>query len=266
MPNPYESAFGEEDKTPKKPADAEEKKMDFSNLPPLEGSDLTPALDILLERCAAFSQQATSFGQLLTRLRVVDHRVSLAVKQSWLQFLVKVNDPHEQVSLAAERKYYQLLQDKFAAIIEPMKTLAEEHLQCLKQFHFEIDEHYYDPNRTDLELKRDIEQVKSDLLLQRKVLHDAQQALDILVDAMTATEHRLNKYVNAGGVDNLASSELVMLKKARKQLTEGQQHTFNYRFFALNLLDQASLSFGLLPSKTTAQYLNNLSLALEAKY
>lgn len=265
MPNPYESAFGEEEQTPKKPEDAEQKNTDFSSLPPWEEGDLTPALDTLIERCAAFSEKALQFGQLLTRLRVVDHQVSLAVKQAWLHYLVKVDDPHEQASLAGERKYYRLLQDKFVAIIEPMKALAQEHRQSLQEFHFEIDEHYYDPNRTDLELKRDIEQVKSDLILQRKILHEAQQALEILAEALETTERRLANYINAGGIDNLASSELALLKKARQQLTEGQQHTFNYRFFALNLLDKASLSFGLLPKRTTTQYLNNLSLALEAK-
>ncbi|WP_020536194.1 hypothetical protein [Lewinella cohaerens] len=265
MSNPYESAFGEEKQPAKKAAPTQKEGLDFSNLPPLEEGDLTPALEELLARCGAFAQQATAFGQLLSRLRVVDHQVSNIVKQNWLKFLIKVEDEHQQPSLAGERKYFRLLQDKFSAIIVPMKTLAQQHLTCLKQFNDEIDEHYYAPNKTDLEVKREIEQVKADLLLQRQILHDAQEALTTLADAMEAAEHRLDTYVNAGGENNLATTELVLMKKERKQLTEGLSHQFNYNFFALNLLDQASLKFGLVPKKTTAQYLSSLSLALESR-
>ena len=121
------------------------------------------------------------------------------------------------------------------------------------------------PNKTDLEVKRETERVKGDLLLQRQILHDAQRALVILKDALAATEHRLSRYVNAGGDNNLATAELVLMKKDRQQLTDGVSHQFNYEFFALNLLDQASLKFGLVPKQTTAQYLSGLSLALESR-
>jgi hypothetical protein len=265
MPNPYESAFGEEQQPAKKPADTPKEGLDFSNLPPLEEGDLTPALEELLTRCEAFTQEATAFGQLLSRLRVVDHQVTVAVKQHWLKFLIKIEDEHQQPSLAAERKYFRLLQDKFSAIIVPMKALAQQHLACLKQFHDEIDENYYAPNKTDLEVKREIERVKGDLLLQRQILHDAQRALVILKDALEATENRLSTYVNAGGDNNLATAELILMKKNRKEFTDGIIHQFNYEFFALNLLDQASLKFGLVPKKTTAQYLSSLSLALESR-
>lgn len=265
MSNPYESAFGEEQQPAKQGVDKPKEGLDFSNLPPLEESDLTPALDELLARCEAFTQEATAFGQLLSRLRVVDHQVRGTGKQHWLKLLIEIEDKHQQPSLAGERKYFRLLQDKFSAIIVPMKALAEQHLVCLKQFHDEIDENYYAPNKTDLEVKREIERVKGDLLLQRQILHDAQRALVILKDALAATEYRLNSYINAGGENNLATAELVLMKKDRQQLTDGITHNFNYTFFALNLLDKASLKFGLVPQKTTAQYLSGLSLALESR-
>lgn len=144
---------------------------------------------------------------------------------------------------------------------------AQPHLVCLKQFVTEIDEHYYDPDRTELEVKKTTAQVKvkDDILLQRQILYDAQQALDILADALVATEHRLKHYLNVGGENNLALSELALLEKERQQLTSGQQHKFNYRFFALNILDQTSLKMGLLTRQTTAQYLDKLSVALATK-
>lgn len=265
MSNPYESAFGEEQQPAKPATGAPKAGLDFSGLPPLEDSDLTPALEELLANCETFTREATTFGQLLSRLRVVDHRVRARDRQHWLKLLIEIEDNHQQPSLAGERKYFRLLQDKFSAIIVPMKALAQLHLICLKQFHDEIDENYYDPNKTDLEVKREIERVKEDLLRQRQILHDAQSALVILKNALVATEYRLNSYINAGGENNLATAELVLMQKNREQLTDGLTHQFNYNFFALNLLDQASLKIGLVPHKTTAQYLSDLSLALESR-
>jgi len=48
-------------------------------------------------------------------------------------------------------------------------------------------------------------------------------------------------------------------------LTDGIEHQFNYTFFALNVVDRVSLKLGKVAKETTAQYLQKLSLALEAK-
>ena len=265
MTNPYESAFGED--TPHKKQEGEEQPSVppgdlFADLP--EGP-LREPLDEILDICAAFKEKATSFVQLLSATRAVDYKVSAVARQKWLQYLVQVEDPQAKEDLAAERKLYELLQRKFRDVIVPMKDLAQLHLDALKRYHNDIDEHYYSVEKTALEVKRDLERAKAEILLQRKILFDAQEALQLLSEALEATEIRMDKYVNAGGKNNISGSELALLRQERRQLTEGQEHRFNYGFFALNLLDKLSLQLSILPKETSSQYLDKLSLALEAR-
>jgi hypothetical protein len=262
MTNPYESAFGNE-KIPDTNESAEGKPIDFSGLPPMDEST-TEALDELLQACQQFTQEAASFAALLSKTRAVDHDVSLVLRNDWMQYLVKVEDPHQQGSLRGERRYYELLENKFRNIIVPMKQLAQQHQNILQQFFSEVDEYYFSPNKTALEIKREVSHIQESIVLQRQILHDAQGALKMLTAAMKATEKRMQQYVNAGGENNISASELALLSRNRQQLTDGKEHNFNYSFFELNVLDRVSLLFGKVAKETTAQYLQKLSLALEA--
>lgn len=264
MTNPYESTFGEPIKKESESQEVPQEPNSFSELPPME-EPAPEALNELIEKCEIFQQEAPTFAQLLSKTRAVDHQVPIVLRNNWLKTLVHVEDPHDQGSLRAERKYFSTLDRKFRAIIEAMKTLAEQHLAILKQFHADIDEHYYSVEKTDLEVKREIEEVQDSIILQRQILHDAQDALAILAQALQASEERLEQYINAGGDNNISAAEVALLSRQNKELTDGRTHNFNYTFFALNLLDKTSLRLGKVPQQTTTQYLQRLSLALEVK-
>lgn len=263
MTNPYESAFGEENQP--KPDKADQARLSAES--PLEEfeDDGVELLDELLELCRKFSEQAGPFVQLLSKTRAVDHEVPALARRRWLQYLVSVDDPHRKKNLKEERVYYELLQKKFVQIIVPMKTLATQHLEAIKKYHNDIDEHYYSIHKTELQVKREVARAKEDILLQRRILFDAQEALSILTEALDATEKRMGEYVNVGGQNNISASELAVLSQERRRLTDGEIHQFNFGFFALNLLDKLSMQLQFLPKATTAQYLGQLSLALEAR-
>lgn len=259
MSNPYDDIFGND--PAKKPLHTE-KKEDPIPMPSEE--DLSEPLDELVAACASFAQKATQFAQLLTNTRAADHEVPLAARQPILRLLVRVEDQTEKGNLAAERKYHQSVTEKFQAIITPMRALAKQHLAIVKQYFNAIDEHYYSVHKTDLEVKREIESVQKNILVQRQILHDAQSALTTLSQALSHTETRLKNYINRGGTDNLSAAEHAILQQQREQLTEGLSHAFNYEFFKLNLLDKTALSFGKITQQTSSQYIQKLSLALEA--
>ena len=72
MSNPYESAFGEEQQAAKKATDAPKEGLDFSNLPPLEEEDFTPALDELLSprKLRPLANCSPAYGLLIIRYQV----------------------------------------------------------------------------------------------------------------------------------------------------------------------------------------------------
>lgn len=116
-----------------------------------------------------------------------------------MQYLIDIDDPHEQGSMRGEKAYHQILENKFRAIIVPMIELAHVHCDVVKQFNEDIDEHYYSVEKTDREIKSDRALAMEGLLFQRKLLGNAARDLSILSQAMEVCEVRLRKYIDAGG-------------------------------------------------------------------
>jgi hypothetical protein len=99
--------------------------------------------------------------------------------------------------------------------------------------------------------------------LQRKILADAYNALQILTDGLADTERRFEKYVNAGGINNISSSEYELIVRKREALTSGLDHHFDYTIFDVNLLDKTAFSLGIYLKETSAQYLKKIGKALD---
>jgi len=251
MPSIYDDLFendGAENKSPKrilKPVDLEAD--DFNNA----GSESLDEILILIDQ---FSDKATPFSQLLTRTRAIDHEVEKGI----LDFFLVAKDKYDQGSLAKERTYYAILQDKFEAIIVPMKDLAQVHLQTITQFNRDIDKEYYSIEKTDKQVASEKEMAIDHINTQRKILADAASDLAILEQALTHTENRLRAYINAGGINNISSSECDILAQKRISLTSGQQHQFDFSFFKMNLVDKTAIAMGVYLKETTAQYLGKL--------
>jgi len=256
MPNPYIDLFDEEGKPNKIPR---------TEIPadPIDDhqfeTDGKEALDEILESIQAFNQQAESFSKLLSQARAIDHKDHIGL----IRFFVVLEDKHNQKSLAREKKYHELLQTKFERIIVPMRDLAQLHLQTIQQFNRDIDKNYYSMEKTDRTVKSEKAMAIEGINLQRKILADGNNNLAILKDALIGTERRIKKYINAGGIDNISTSEYEMIVQKRTALTSGQNHQFNYTFFNVNLLDKTVISLGLYMKETTAQYLGKLLMAFE---
>ncbi len=258
MPNPYSSLFDEN-------ADSNEPKREPINLddPRFDPANVVDPLESILANIAAFKLKGEDFSGFLSKTRAVDHRDEAASANSLLALFISTGGSHAKGSLLAERNHYALLQQKFRAIISQMKGLATEHWQIVKQFNADIDKHYYSMTKDQRQVEHDIEFVVDSINLQRRILSDAARDLEILADAMKATENRLKGYVDAGGINNLSASEHLVLTQNRKLLSDGTEHQFNYSFFDMNALDKLAIKFGIYLKETTAQYFQKLSVALE---
>ena len=142
MPNPYDDLF--DNPLPEKKAERVDDPQP-DQLPVIEpvfslddnfDPDGPDALDEILALNAEFNGHAEQFSKILSKLRVVDHEVKGKVTR--LFFVSK--DPHQRGSMAGEKQYHALQTEKFSVIIEPMRKLAELHLNIVKQFNRDIDD------------------------------------------------------------------------------------------------------------------------------
>lgn len=261
--NPYDDLFDhaandEPGKPAPKPAPPPEPLAAYSFDPSsyVAGPD---ALDAILDKLLEFNKKAEGFSQLLSQLRVVDH----AVKNKVARIFFVADDPHDRGNLPGERQYHALQLAKFEAIIVPMRELAEWHLATVKQFNDDIDADYFNPDKTSGEVASEKSRAMDGINLQRKILADATNALQILTEGLNDTERRLRKYVNAGGKNNLSSSEYELLVRKRETVTSGLEHHFDYAIFDVNLLDKTAFSLGIYLKETSAQYLKKIGKALD---
>lgn len=277
MPNPYDDILsGDTPDLPRRPAPESTARNPADQAPAPENthpqslfSDPDPlndprfqddgpeALEEVLAEITAFQEEAGKFSRLLSELRVVDHKVESDVKRLFLQ----TEDPHVRGTLAGEKQYHLLQEKKFRLIIEPMRKLAEHHLAIARRFHSDVDEHYFSVEKTDRQIESDKTLAMDGIILQRKVLGEAAESLQLLERGLKDTERRMKGYVNAGGRNNLSQSEYEMIVRAREQLTSGREHRFDYDFFDVNLLDKTALSLGVFMKETSNQYLAKLSKA-----
>ncbi len=254
MPNPYEHLFGEEEQ-PQRFHEEEATEPVFSAPPPPQKDPL----DTILEKISLFQQKAAAFSILMSQTRAVDHDVNT----EWWAVFVNAGHRYERGSLAAEKAYHQHVTEKFIRLIDPMKSLAGLHLETLQTFIQEIDDAYYSVEKTALEVKNGKERVIDGLNLQRKILGESADNLDILDKALEACEYRMKQYVDAGGANNLSAAELALIAQNRKQLTSGREHQFDYTFFNINLIDKTAMALGFFMKETSNQYLQKLMLAFE---
>lgn len=260
MPNPYEDFFNNPKKEPQEEAPKDEfKPIEFSEdqLP----DDYKEPLDEVLDSIQIFREKAETFSKLLSETKAVDHRV---VNNIAKLFLVS-EDKHDQESLQGEKEYHELLSNKFTAIIHPMKELAKIHLATVTQFNTDIDKNYYSIEKLDREVKIEKSQAIDGINLQRQILADAADDLQILESALIDTEDRIKKYIDVGGVNNISASEHALLKSNRTTLTSGQSFQFNYAFFKINMIDKTAISLGVYLKETTNQYLGKLMMAFVIK-
>jgi len=272
MPNPYDDILSGEEPE-KKPSPREE--IPDPPPPPAAAStgyepvdlddprfqdDGPEALDEVLESLRAFNEKALVFSRLLSELRVVDHEVKGTIARIFLE----VDDPHRRGSLAGEKQYHELQMTKFRAIIEPMRELGDLHLATVKQFNRDIDEHYYSVEKTDQVIASEKKRAVDGINLQRKILGEATNSLQILNKGLVDTERRIRGYVNAGGKNNISNAELQLLERQREDLTNGREQGFDYAFFDVNLLDKTALSLGIYLKETSAQYMKKLGEAMKA--
>jgi len=251
MSNPYDDLFGN---NPPRSFGA--------NMQPMPREDTHPEnqpepLDEILVKNALFNEKAQTFSTLLSRLRVVDHKVPNEV----LAMFVNLGENHDQGSLAGEKSFHELLSKKFRLIIEPMRELAALHLEAVKQYNNDIDGNYFSVEKEDRAVKSEKAEAVDGILLQRKILSEAAENLQILQAALQACERRMKKYVNAGGVNNLSAAELSLLTSNRDRLTAGLEHQFNFSFFDINLFDKTAITLGVYLKENTAQYLQRLMSA-----
>lgn len=252
MPSLYDDLF-EDDGTKNKSTDRKPKPLDLDDH--LFNENQKESLDEILLLIKQFTSQAEPFSQLLSNTRAVDHEVEKGI----LDFFLITNDKHNQGTLTKERKYYKMLQSKFTSTITPMKDLAHIHLQTIKQFNRDIDKDYYSLEKTDKQVRFEKESAIEHINIQRKILADAATSLSILEEALVNTEDRLRTYINAGGINNISSSECEILTQKRTSLTNGQLNQFDYSFFKMNLLDKTAIAMGVYLKETTSQYLGKLN-------
>lgn len=253
MSNPYEELFN-----PEKEEQSKQPSPKSFQLPEDDYAeyDVEP-LDELLKLAQTFQQKAEGFSKMLSHTKAIDHKV----EHQLLSKFIEVDDPHDQGNLLNERAYYEKLEKNFNQIIKPMKELATLHLDMVRQFDLHIDDQYYSIEKEAQEVKRDIKKAIDGVNLQRKILADAAEDLEILTGAMVQTEKRLSNYINAGGPNNISESEVAILARKRASLTNGTKHAFDYSLFKINLLDKAAISLGLFRKETSANYLKKLAAA-----
>jgi hypothetical protein len=253
MPNPYDNLFHND------PPPAFGAKLPPVPEPTAHPENQPEPLDEILRKNAQFHEKAEAFSALLSRLRVIDHKVPNEV----LAVFVNVGENHDQGSLAGEKSCHELLTRKFRLIIEPMRELAALHLDAMRQFNNDVDDSYFSVEKEDAQVRSEKDAAVDGLLLHRKILAEAADNLQILDDALQACERRMKKYVNAGGTNNISAAELAMLANNRERLTSGLEHQFDYRIFDINLLDKAAITLGVYLKETTSQYLQKLANAFE---
>ncbi len=251
MPSLYDDLF-EDDGIKNKSSKQKLKPIDLDNDPFQEKGQ--ESLDEVLAFIHQFTTKAESFSQLLTNTRAIDHEVEEGV----LDFFLITKDKHDQGTLAKERKYYILLQAKFAAVIHPMRDLAQLHLQTVKQFNRDIDSEYYSIEKTDHQVASEKDKATDHISTQRKILADAASSLSILEKALLQTEKRIYQYIDEGGINNISRSEYEILVQKRIAVTNGELHQFEYSFFKMNLLDKTVIAMGGYLKETTTQYLDKL--------
>ncbi|OAV46056.1 hypothetical protein [Lewinella sp. 4G2] len=260
MPNPYDdilkSEDGEQRSTPKAETSGFKPTVDLDD-PRFLNTGPEP-LDEILEDIEAFNVQAAKFSQLLSQLSVADHKV----KSNVARMFFIMDDPQDRGSLAGERQYHALKEKKFRLIAAPMRELAILHLATVQQFNRDIDKNYYSVEKTDRAVQSDITRAINGINLQRRVLADACNNLQILHTGLKDTERRIKTYVNAGGVDNISVSEYELIVRQREELTSGREHHLDYEFFDVNLLDKTAISLGIYLKETSSQYLNKLERAV----
>lgn len=260
MPNPYDDLLSddqEEQPKPKVEPQPSETPLDPLNDPRFQQTGPEP-LQAILYQINAFNKEGEAFSRLLSDLRVVDHEVASTAKK--LFFVTK--DPHVRGSLAGEKQYHQLQEKKFLMIIEPMLTLAKMHLEIVKRYNLDIDEHYFSVEKEEREVASDKVIAMDGINLQRKILGEATDSLQILAAGLKDTERRIKEYVNVGGKNNISQSEYELIVRKRETLTSGREHQFDYTIFDVNLLDKTALSLGIFVKETSAQYLKKLGKAL----
>ncbi len=252
MPNPYEDFFEENKKRmEQEPPPLDDHRFELSE-------NYKEPLDEILEKVEGFNKKAEFFSRLLSEVRAVDHRVEKAL----VNLFFKTKDKHDKGNLADEKAYHRLLCSKFRQIVKPMRELAEIHLETVKQFNRDIDKDYYSLDKTDKRVKIDKSIAIDGINLQRKILADATEDLEILESALVNTEKRLKNYINVGGLNNISASEAAIITQKRITLTDGRDYHFNHTFFKINMLDKTAISLGMYMKETTSQYLAKLSNAL----
>jgi len=255
MPNPYDDIFGSDGRK------KDEEPIDFGSNPlpdddyPMGAKD---PLDEILDKVKMFTQRAEAFSQLLSKMRAIDYKDEGSIAR----YFVVAKDKHDQKSLAGERAFHAMLTEKFVKIIVPMRELANLHFEIVEQFNRDIDKHYYSFDKTDKAVESDKELALNGINMQRRILGDAETSLELLRDALVGTERRIHKYINAGGYNNISSSEYEIIYQKREMLTSGRNHRFDYGFFNVNLIDKTALVFNVYMKKTTSQYLGKLKKAL----
>jgi hypothetical protein len=268
MPNPYDDLFDFEGNEKPKPRPAPSPAPEGEEKPRFEPGfrydvnfdpDAPDELDEILAMIEDFNKRAGGFSRLLSQLRVVDHQV----KGKVIRMFFVTEDPHKRGTLAGEKQYHALQAEKFRSIILPMRQLAELHLETVKQFNREIDEHYFSAEKTEGEIASQKTLAMDGINLQRKILSDAAEDLKILADGLADTERRIKGYVNKGGKNNISASEYELISREREALTSGRAHQFDFKIFDANLLDKTALSLGIYMKETTAQYLGKLGKALQ---
>ncbi len=272
--NPYEDFFESsgkqqprskdmDQKTPKKSVKKipDEENIFKENIHDKRFKNSRESLDEVLASLRLFQREATAFSKLLSETRAIQHKVVSLISRL---FFSSQKDPDKK-SLAGERAYYRVLLKKFINIIEPMKGLAEIHRQTVEQFNRDIDEDYYSIDKEDHQIKKDKKQAIEGINLQRSILADAAADLDILTNALIATEKRMARYVDVGNYNNISSSELKLLISQRQDLTSGNDHQFQYQIFDINIIDKTVLQLGGYQKETSQQYLNKLMEAFKAR-
>lgn len=264
--NPFDAFF----EPPGGPGEKKNQPEPEKTYPPLEDHSVFPengkeSLDEILEKNMAFERSAASLSKLLSHTNAVDHEPVAFAGNTLVQYLIEIHDPHDQGSMRQEKAYHHFLENKFRSIIIPMLELAKLHSEIAHQFNEDVDEHYYSVEKTDVQVKSDKELALDGLLFQRKLLGNAARDLNILTRALEVCEVRLKKYIDAGGDNNISSSEQALIAKNREYLTAGLEHQFDYGLFTLNLLDEAALTFRFFTKQTLSQYLQRLESAFRNK-
>lgn len=252
MPNKYDDFLFDDDDINKEPLGEDLDRFSLSS--PYVPEDMKEPLDEVLDNTVLFQEKAESFSKLLSDARAIDHKVHSSISK--LFFATK--DKQAKNSMDKERAYHLVLSALFEQIISPMKELAEIHLATVKQFNRDIDKNYYSIEKMDREVEAEKSKAVEGIYLQRLVLSDAANDLQILEGALEATEKRLRRYIDAGGKNNISASEVAIISSKRETLTNGQTYQFDYSFFLLNALDKTAITFGLYQKETSNQYIKSL--------